>query len=61
MSLCELATDLDTITLTYEDIASCWHLECDTLSHEILDRDDIIRELDDATRMSCLDFLLAFF
>jgi hypothetical protein len=57
MSFSELATDLDRITLSNEDIATCWHLECDSLEDEILDSDDIIREFDNTTRMSCLDFL----
>ena len=44
MSFCELATDLDRITLADEDIATCWHLERDTLETEILDCDHIICE-----------------
>ncbi len=61
MSFSELATDLDRITFADEDIASCWYLECDPFSDEILDSDDIIRELDDATCVSYLDFLFCFF
>ena len=61
MSLSELGADLGDIALTYEDIATCWHLERDTLEYEILNRDDIIRELGHSSCMSGLDFLLGLF
>ena len=49
MSLSQLGTDLGNIALTYEDIATCWYLECDPLEYEILNRDDIICEFGHTT------------